>query len=228
MPALFGRLLDLIFPPLCPVCGDLLTAGEPCLCAACRYALPRTRFEDFRCNKAVDRLAGKVRFDRAYAFFHYTKESSVQCLIERFKYQGEGRLASYLGQLAGRDLSMRRFFEGMDLLVPVPLHPSRQRQRGYNQSELIAGGLSLQAGLPVSAEALCRLVRTETQTRKGLWERQVNTQGVFEAPRPELIQGKHVLLVDDVLTTGATMQACAEALWRAGCGQLSFFALALA
>ena len=228
MPAFLGRLLDLIYPPLCPVCGSLLTGGEACLCTACRYHLPRTRFEDFRRNEACDRLAGRMPFDKAYATFRYLKESSVQRLFEQFKYHGDKRLATYLGTLAAQELKERSFFDGMDLIVPVPLHPARRRQRGYNQSELIARALGKSSGLPVETGALDRRLETCTQTRKGLWDRQLNMQDAFVTVRPEWVRDRHVLLVDDVLTTGATMLASARCLREAGCGQLSFFALALA
>lgn len=228
MPAFLGRLLDLIYPPLCPVCGSLLTDEEACLCTACRYHLPRTRFEDFRHNGACDRLADRLPFDKAYAAFRYMKESSIQLLFEQFKYHGDKRLATYLATLAGRELSDRSFFDEMDLIVPVPLHANRLRQRGYNQSELIARALGECSGLPVETEALARRRETLTQTRKSLWERQLNMRDVFVALRPDLLCDRHVLLVDDVMTTGATMLASARSLREAGCGRLSFFALALA
>lgn len=228
MPAFLGRLLDLIYPPLCPACGCLLTDEEVCLCTACRYHLPRTRFEDFRHNMACDRLADRLPFDKAYATFHYLKESPIQRLFEQFKYHGDRRLATYLGTLAGSELSERGFFDGMDLIVPVPLHATRLRQRGYNQSELIARALGKCSGLPVETEALGRKQETLTQTRKNLWDRQLNMRDVFVALRPDLLCNRHVLLVDDVLTTGATMLASARSLREAGCSQLSFFALALA
>ncbi|MDD4361095.1 MAG: double zinc ribbon domain-containing protein [Bacteroidales bacterium] len=228
MPGFIKELLNLLYPPLCVVCGRKLIAGEEQLCSACLYALPRTRFHAERQNPVCDRLFGKVPFEKATAIFYYQKESYMQCVMESFKYKSNRQLAFYLGTYAGMQLSKQGFFEQIDLILPVPLHKNKEKWRGYNQSELIARGLACRSGLPVDSSSLERLLENPTQTRRGLWERSQNVQQLFKLRSPDNLVGKHVLLVDDVLTSGSTMEACGNALLEARGLRLSFFALALA
>lgn len=224
--------MDLIYPRICPVCGETLMDTERHICTSCQYALPRTRFRSFVNNPVADRLAGKVRFEKAVAAFHYQKESSIQILFEQFKYHSDKQLASYLGAMAGQELQEKHFFDGMDVIVPLPLHKNKYRQRGYNQSEWIARGLSFFSGLPVDTQSVIRSVENPTQTDKNLWERKENVEGVFTVLIPENLHGKHLLVVDDVLTTGATMDAMGTTLHNALKDnpeyKVSFFTLALA
>ncbi len=225
----FSRgILNLLYPPLCPSCGRRLGRGETCLCTLCQYRLPRLRLESFAENAVSARLAGKIPFEKAAAAFAYQKESLIQSLFESFKYDSNSRLADFLGSMAGRRLSAQNFFDGIDFIVPVPLHPKKQAVRGYNQSLRIAEGLSRQSGIPVETKGLRRVHATETQTRKSAWERQENMWQVFEAVPDVFPPGSHLLLVDDVLTTGATLEACGRALLASGKLRLSIFALALA
>ncbi len=228
MSGFIKELLNLLYPPLCVVCGRNLIAGEEHLCSACLYALPRTRFHSERQNPVCDRMAGKLPFEKATAAFHYQKESHMQLLMESFKYKSNRKLAFYLGNYAGMQLSKQGFFEHIDLILPVPLHKNKEKWRGYNQSEAIARGLAHQSGLPVDNRSLERVVENPTQTRHGLWERSQNVQQIFRLSRPDSLAAKHVLLVDDVLTSGSTMEACGNVLLEASGIKLSFFALALA
>jgi ComF family protein len=228
MPGLFKELLNLLYPPLCVVCGSKLIEGEEQLCSACLYDLPRTRFHSDRQNPVAERMAGKLPFEKATACFHYQKESHLQIIMESFKYKSNQQLAFFLGNYAGMQLRKGGFFEQIDLLLPVPLHKNKEKWRGYNQSNLIARGLALQAGLPVDISSLQRVVENPTQTRRGLWERSQNVQQIFRLNRPDSLADKHVLLVDDVLTSGSTMEACGNALLEVSGLRLSFFALALA
>lgn len=224
----FGRCLDLIYPPTCMICGTMLVAGEEHVCSACRLALPRISLSSFEQNRICERMAGRLPFERAAAGFHYEKESYIQILFEAFKYGGQRQLAAYLGHLAGRKLAEQGFFKGMDVIVPVPLHRKKMRQRGYNQSDYIARGLSEESGLPVETAVLKRMRFNSTQTRKNKWERLENVAELFSVCHPERIRGKHLLLVDDVMTSGATLESCGKVLMEAGETSLSFFALALA
>ena len=228
MPGFINGLLNLLYPPLCVVCGRNLIAGEEHLCSACLYALPRTRFHSERQNPVCERFWGKLPFEKATAAFHYQKESHMQLLMESFKYKSNRQLAFYLGSYAGIQLSKQGFFEQIDLILPVPLHKNKERRRGYNQSELIARGLAHCSGLPVDTGSLGRAVENPTQTRRSIWERSLNVQQIFRLNSSEKLAGKHVLLVDDVLTSGSTMEACGNALLEARGLRLSFFALALA
>ena len=228
MAGFFEELLNLVYPRLCIVCGKNLVAGEKHLCSDCLYALPRTRFHSFCHNPVCDRLAGKLPFEKASAAFHYHKESYMQILMENIKYKSNHELAVYLGKYAAGLYKQKCFFEQIDLILPVPLHKNKEKWRGYNQSERIASGIASRTGLAVDGTSLQRMVENPTQTTKGLWERGQNVKDVFKVVNPDQLAGKHVLIVDDVLTSGSTMEACGAALLNVSGVRLSFFALALA
>lgn len=228
MSGVFKELLNLLYPQLCPICGDNLLDGEEQLCSKCIYDLPRTRFPSFRRNAVCERLAGKLSFEQATAGFHYQKESAVQILLESIKYRSNQQLALFLGHYAGMLLERSGFLEQIDLIIPVPLHKNKQKWRGYNQSELIARGLADYRRLPVDISSLSRRLDNPTQTRLSIWERSQNARGLFCVHKNENIHKKHILLVDDVLTSGSTIEACGNALLEAADVKLSVFALALA
>lgn len=173
-------------------------------------------------------MAGRLPFDKAVAALRYQKESSVQTLFESFKYQGNKDLAYYLTQVAARPLYQQSFFDDIDVIVPLPLHDKKLKMRGYNQAACIAQALSSLSALPVDENIVRRVKATDTQTRKNRWQRQESVNEVFALLPEANLNGKHVLLVDDVLTTGASLSACGRELWRANPAKLSFFALALA
>ena len=227
------EVADLFYPSLCPVCGRPLVDGETFFCTACAYALPRMPLAPLDDNPVIWQLAGQLPLDRAAAFLRYAKDSAVQVLFERFKYGDEPKLAFQLGRMAAERWAERGLFEGVDAFVPVPLHPERAASRGYNQSEWIARGLASVSAVPVETRVLQRSVRTDTQTKKNAWDRFSNMEGVFAlapgAGRPGgPVCGRHLMLVDDVLTTGATLTACGRTLLKGGAGRISLFALALA
>lgn len=225
---IWNELLSLFYPDLCLLCRTPLTGGERHLCLRCLYRLPYTRYEQKPDNPAALLFAGKVPVSGASAFLLYEKESSVQHLIHSLKYKGNKELAYYLGRLAALNWKPGGLYETVDLLVPVPLHPRRQRSRGYNQAERIAAGIASVTGKPVDTVTLKRISRTETQTNKSVYDRWQNVDGIFELVSPERFAGKHILLVDDVLTTGATTGACARTVFQATGVRVSIFALAVA
>lgn len=231
------RLVNVMYPGLCPVCGALLAENEPGFCPKCAYQLPRIRYDSFTNNPVCEKLAGKVRFNRAAAWLMYEKESAVQMLSEQFKYSGSRLLAKRLGTMAGDFLSSLGFFDGIDILLPVPLHGDRMEKRGYNQSEWIARGVSEVTGLPVDTMSVCRQSATSTQTHKHYWERQENMSGVFTLTDPadtdsediiNPLSNRHILIIDDIITTGATLASCGSAVWRAKPSFVSFMTLAMA
>lgn len=228
MYQLFRRFLDLWYPPCCLVCGRPLLETETHICLSCLYHLPHLSYLSFRENEAVARLAGRLPFDKAVAALRYQKESSVQTLFESFKYQGNKDLAYYLTKVAARPLYQQSFFDDIDVIVPLPLHDKKLKMRGYNQAACIAQALSSLSALPVDENIVRRVKATDTQTRKNRWQRQESVNEVFALLPEANLNGKHVLLVDDVLTTGASLSACGRELWRANPAKLSFFALALA
>lgn len=205
-------LLALFFPRLCLLCGELLVDGEKCLCLSCIYKLPRTNYHLRPFNPAEQLFTGKVEIEKATAYLHYEKGGKVQQLIYAIKYKGEKEAGFQLGRQAALALHEKGFFEGIDLLLPVPLHSQRQKKRGYNQAEWIARGIASVCLLPIENKALARIRKTNTQTHKNVFDRWTNVQNIFSVKSEEPLIGKHVLVIDDVLTTGATIGACANCL----------------
>lgn len=228
MKTFLTDLWELFFPRCCILCGSRLCHGENILCTRCLAELPRTGLH-LRADNSVERnFWGKFAVERAASFLYYTKGGDVRRLLYELKYYGNKEAGEVMGRIMAAELLSSCFFEGVDWIIPVPLHPRKERRRGYNQSDCLARGISAVTGIPVSAEMLVRSRYTETQTRKGQYERWENVQNIFLCPSPRLLQNKHVLLVDDVLTTGATIVSCADALRRVPGLRISVLTLALA
>ncbi len=220
--------VELFVPRTCVVCGDLLCEGEECICLKCNMDLPRTNLHLLKDNRVERLFWAKIPLGRATSYFYYRKGSSYCNIVHRLKYEGNKKIGRVMGRCMAAELLPSGFFEGVDVLMPVPLHPKKQRARGYNQSELLARGLSEVTGLPVDARSLVRQKHVESQTRKSAYERWANVEGIFRLECPERFAGKHVLLVDDVLTTGATTTACADAFADVPDVRISILTLSMA
>lgn len=205
-------LFSLFFPKYCLGCGEPLTREEENLCTFCLFHLPRTFFHQDPTNAAARVFWGRVRLESAVSFLFFHKGGNVQELLHQLKYQGRKEIGRYLGRLYALELSDSRLLSQVDLIIPVPLHPRKLRKRGYNQSQCFAEGLAGITGIPVMANILVRKAHSSTQTKKSRYERWENVEDIFGVVKPELIRGRHVLLVDDVITTGATIEACAVKL----------------
>lgn len=205
-------LIGLLYPSVCAACGASLFKWEKLVCTRCRSLLPKTGYELNEDNPLARMFYGKVGLKAVTACFFFSKEGKVQHLIHELKYKGNGDAGVFLGQELGKTLKEAPLFQGLDYLIPVPLHPKRERQRGYNQSMMIAQGINEVTGIPIGDKFLIRSVNTSTQTHKTKEERWENVKDIFELRHPERLEGKYVLLVDDVLTTGATIEACAVKL----------------
>lgn len=228
MRTILNELLNLFFPQLCLLCKKPLIKGEEHLCICCLSDLPRTHFPDTESNPAAQLFMGKVDISRASALYFYEKESHIQQLIHALKYHDNKELGFYLGRIATQEFRNTKLFEATDLLLPVPLHPQKLRQRGYNQSEWIARGISSQLNIPIDTFTLQRREQTDTQTNKHVYERWENVQDVFFVANTDSLKGKHILLIDDVITTGSTIGACAETLLTIPGVSISMFAIAIA
>lgn len=212
--SLWNDIVELFFPRLCPVCGKKLLPDEAGICTGCLLRLPYTGIGNTPGNALEQCFWGLFPIERASALFLYDKDSPYARLLHDMKYHHQPRLCREMGRLMAHSWKASGFFEGIDFLVPVPLHPQRQRERGYNQSEELARGLSLVTGIPVCTTAVLRVRNNYSQTRKSASERWANTDTLFRATpaAAPLLAGKHILLLDDVTTTGATLTACADAL----------------
>ena len=221
----WNGLLDLFYPPLCCACGVRLRAGEEVLCADCLAGLPRTEMADHRDNSVENLFWDIKKFRRGAAFCYFLPDSDFRQLIYRLKYSGDARIGIWLGSQAAVEFTGSGFFDGIDLIVPVPLHSRRERKRGYNQAEMIARGLSRVTGIPVDTAHLYRRRNNETQTNKNAAERLENTKDLFAVRQPENWRGRHLLIVDDIVTTGATLRAAIEPVLHIRGTQVSVFAL---
>lgn len=210
------HFVDLMYPRLCLACSCNLFAHERHICLRCLYQLPKTYFHDMPNNPLEQLFWGRFDVQAVTSFLYFTKGGIAQQMLHKLKYQGRKEVGLGLGKMLGQELRHSPRFRDAELVVPVPLHPKRERLRGYNQSMLIALGISESMEVSATAKMLTRPQYTETQTRKGRFERWENVAEAFVCPKPELLRGKRLLLVDDVLTTGATLEACARVLERAG------------
>ena len=182
---------------------------EQHLCLHCMATIPTTGFHLREEQPCEALFRGKVRVERAASWFYFSHDGQWRRLIHRIKYDGRQACARWLGYRYACELAAADWLSDIDIIVPVPLHKSRQRSRGYNQSECIAQGIAEQSGISMDALSLQRIRQTDTQTRKSPFERWRNTEAHFSLINPDTFIGKHVLIVDDVITTGATLSACA-------------------
>lgn len=205
-------LVSLVFPGMCEACNRLLRRGEEVICTECQYALPQTHYHEERNNAIEKHFWGRVEVFRAASFYFFQKGSRIQHLIHQLKYRGRTDVGVKLGTLYGAQLREQDDYKSAEVVLPVPLHPSKERQRGYNQVNLFCEGISGAMEIPSLPHLLVRTKATETQTHKSRFERWDNVGSVFQISDPEKLEGKHVLLCDDVITTGSTLEACARAI----------------
>jgi ComF family protein len=204
--------INLIFPNICACCGNSLWKHEKVICTFCDFHLPRTNFHLERDNPVSRTFWGRVQIESAAALYYFNKGNRVQTLIHQLKYKGRKDIGNILGEKYGAYLKHSPFFNTVETIIPVPLHKKKRMKRGYNQSEEFANGLGKSMKCRVDLHSLVRSVSNETQTRKSRYRRWQNVKDTFTVAHPEQIQGKHLLLVDDVITTGATLEACLLAL----------------
>jgi ComF family protein len=219
--------LHLLFPHICKGCGSDHVSEDSWLCMRCIGSLPDTNFEEHPDNPAEKIFWGRLPLINASAQFYFTKESLMQHLLHQFKYKGDKELGLQLGSIMGNQLARSGRFM-VDALIPLPLFPAKEKRRGYNQATVLCEGMSSIMNIPVWNDVIIRPQHTETQTKKGRLERWKNMEGKFDMIKPERLLHKHVLLVDDVVTTGATLEACGNELLKAENCQLSIVTLCIA
>lgn len=229
MKRILADFLGIFYPDICIICNENLHNREKQVCLSCFSEIPRTNYHLLTDNPVEKRFWGKVQIEKATSFFFFTKGSPFQTLLHELKYHNNREIGALMGLYAGNEINQRDYFENIDLVIPIPLHPKKKRKRGYNQSEEICKGLSESLSKPTDFRNLIRTKENATQTKKSVFERYENTSGIFEVNDPTTFANKHILLVDDVLTTGSTLEAAANAiLSRCSNVKISIFTLSIA
>ncbi|MEP7373650.1 MAG: phosphoribosyltransferase family protein [Chitinophagaceae bacterium] len=220
-------LLHLLFPHLCDGCGSDMLDKESTLCMRCIEAMPETNFELHADNPVEKKFWGRLSIQQATAQYYFTSESLMQRLMHQFKYKRNKDLGNQMGRMMGESIKRSGRFV-VDALVPLPLFPAKEKRRGYNQATILCEGMAESLQVPVLKDVVIRSQHTDTQTKKGRIERWQNMEGKFVLAKPEAISNKNVILVDDVITTGATLEACGAELLKAENVRLSIAALCYA
>lgn len=218
----------LFFPNYCCACGKYISNNEGLLCIKCFCELPKTNYHTYKDNPVAKIFWGRVEIQAATSYMHFVKGSKYSRMMYLFKYEGQKQVGVQLGRFFGADLYDSWLFKDVDIIIPVPLHKRKQRKRGFNQSECIARGLSKSMHREVVCDNLVRNEFTKTQTRKSRIDRWKNVSGKFRVKSPGALKDMHILLVDDVVTTGATIEACAQELLKVQGVRVSVVTLAKA
>ncbi|MCX2574037.1 ComF family protein [Pedobacter sandarakinus] len=221
-------LIGLLFPEVCYSCGVGLFRGEKMVCTKCLYDLPFTDYHKYKENRVAKQLWGRLPVNAAMAMLYFRKGGKVQTLIHRLKYHNKTEIGVFLGNMLGEKLKEAPLYGDIDIIIPVPLHRKKLKLRGYNQSAFIASGIAEQLGVGFRDDVLVRVTSTESQTKKSRFSRYENMLLVFKVEIEAEILNRHVLIVDDVITTGATLEACASVLLAKGAAKVSIAALAFA
>jgi ComF family protein len=218
----------LFYPHLCLACEKNAPPYGEEICIACKATLPETNFHLHKENPFTERFWGRLNLSSGAALYLFNKESRVQHLLHNLKYKGKKEIGEILGRSYGLSLKRSPHFKDVELIVPVPLHYKKERIRGYNQSEMFAKGLSESMNIPYQKDGLKRIVYSDSQTKKSRIGRVENVQEVFEVHKPKALEGKHVLIVDDVLTTGSTLETCANKVLEVKGTKVSLVTIAIA
>ncbi len=220
--------LDLLFPRTCEACERPLIGGEKIICTNCRVTLPRMATDNALLTSLPMKFAAHHEVQGVSAYLAFTKKGKVQNLLHGLKYKGRPEIGVLLGQMMAQEMLEKRAWPQADLIVSVPLHQKRKRERGYNQSDAFAEGLAAATGTPWSGTALQRVKYTKSQTGKTKIQRRENVAGIFAVSDAVDLRNQKVILVDDVLTTGATLEACLDVLTAAGCQHVRIMTIAAA
>jgi ComF family protein len=218
--------LHLFYPHICTGCGSDVLERENLLCLTCINDLPNTNFAMHSGNPVEKAFWGRIPVTSAHSQFYFAKESLVQHLIHQLKYKGNKQIGIYLGELMGKHLLNSDRFKNVNAIIPLPLYPDKERKRGYNQASVICQGIANNLNVPVITNIVLRRRFTETQTRKHRTERWQNVEGSFIVTDATILKNKNILLVDDVITTGATIEACGQTILE--CEGVNLFVASLA
>lgn len=204
-------LFAVFYPNQCQICDVDLTMNEKHVCLACSYDLPYIAQNEYQLQQLQQLFWGRVEVESVFSLLNYQRGNQTQRILHQLKYKKKKKLGSYFGEVLGATIIAETKF---DLILPIPLHPKKERQRGFNQSSIIAEGIAKKINIPVSKKYLIRHAYNESQTQFSKYDRWHNVKRIFKVMHPHELENKHVLLVDDVLTTGATLEACVVELMQ--------------
>jgi ComF family protein len=221
-------LSALFFPQWCPGCHESLQFSDELICGICNQLLPRTRYAIIAGNPVENIFIGRLPIEAAHSEFYFSKGQTVQRLMHQLKYKNNRKLGEWMGALLGESLLQSGRFQSIDLIVPLPMEKSKEKKRGYNQAEVIAQGVATKLKVPVCSHVIIKSKKTESQTKKDRTNRWLNIHDSFVIQQPDGLKNKNILLVDDVITTGATLDACGHQLLNAGTSRLYIATLATA
>ena len=221
-------LLNIVFPKLCCICEEALTKNEDLICFHCRSELPKINLKNYKSNEITTRFVGKMEIDFGASYLHFLKSGISQKMLHQFKYKNYPEIGEIIGKWFGYELLKANINKETDIIIPVPLHPRKQRKRGYNQSHYFAKGISEALNIPTDFNSLIRTQYQKSQTHKTKEQRWKSVENAFKVIDPKKVENKRVLLVDDVITTGATLEACGFQLLNSGAAGLGIATMALA
>jgi len=221
-------LINLFFPKVCDGCRAILLQNEIVFCTSCRHEMPLTQYHLDPKNQAVKKFYGKIDIQFASTFLYFNKKGMVQELIHNLKYKGHEEIGTVLGNWYAEDLKEIQLEIPFDVVIPVPLHPKKFKERGYNQVTTFGKALAEGLKIPYNDSVLYRKKYSKTQSKKNLLGRSENIENIFDAVLTEENRNKHFLIVDDVLTTGATLEACSRALLKIPGAKISIVCMAMA
>ena len=225
---LLTDFIALLYPEVCIGCGNAIKQSEQMICFPCSIDLPITHYEKIPDNPVEKLFWYKTQIEEATSGYFFSKKSRIQNIIHSFKYKGNSEAAIFMGNELGKMIIKSDRFKTIDLIIPVPLHSRKLKIRGYNQAEKIAEGLSNALDIPMNTDSLIRHQFNTTQTKKALFNRWTSVKSIFEVIQPQTISGKHILLIDDVITSGSTIESCAQQVLNVPKTKVSLASIAVA
>jgi len=223
---LLEDLIHTIFPDLCLACSKLPKAAEASFCVECLHKMPYTDHFIIKDNAVTNHLRGRINLVHGAAILYFREGSFVRNMLHQLKYKGRREIGEVMGEIGARKMLESPFYNIPDIIIPVPVHPKKVRKRGYNQSTIFGLAVSQGTGIPFNDKIIIKTMESDSQTGKSRTDRVMNVSQVFEIAQKETLQNKHVLIVDDVITTGATLEACCLKALEAGASKISILCIA--
>lgn len=227
MKTALSNLLGLFYPKKCPTCAKVISNYEEILCLSCKMELPIIDFTDNEDNIIEKLFYGRIPVEAATSLLYFNKRGIVQRLIHQLKYKGQQEIGKFLGEWLGKKMLLTNRFNSLDCIIPVPLHPKKLKKRGYNQVDTFGESLSKRLEIPLINDKLLRISKSNTQTFKNRFERWKNVEEIFELSDKEFFKNKHILLIDDIVTTGATLESCCIQLLKTDNIKISIATMAI-